>query len=55
MKKEDTFKTMIDNYTLKRKQFNISIWMPKKRKVSTRIDNIDSQFQPQTLEHEFRS
>lgn len=51
---ENTFTTMFDICTSMCEKFGIPLPLPTKRKISTRIDNINSQFQTQSLEEELR-
>ncbi|XP_050064156.1 uncharacterized protein LOC126552999, partial [Aphis gossypii] len=51
---KNTFKTMFDICTSICEKIDVPLPLPTKRKVSTRIDNINSQFQAQSLEEELR-
>lgn len=51
---ENIFKTMFSTCKLICEKLDIPLPLPKKRKISTRIDNKNSQFQTQSLEEELR-
>lgn len=52
---ENTFKNIFDNCTSICEIFDITLPLPTKRKISTRIDNINLQFQAQLLEEELNN
>jgi len=51
---ENMFKTMFNICTSICEKSDIPLPLPTKRKISTRIDNINPQFQTQSLEEELR-